>query len=190
MIKPPPQKVIAEFLCDQLLARTEWDAPHEFVSLVWDGSKLGYATMAMISTDVHPRDYPRHMARLGREAVLAWDPERPLIGFMLIVEAYEVVPPVEPTPEEAARLDRDRRERRFHERLDSVEIAMAMCAGLDGRLWSATKRRPNPDDIAMEFWADAQAFDPNGPIPGGAFFAGITAVAQAAAQLLSDAGAL
>jgi hypothetical protein len=110
-VTPPPRDAFAATVRRALDMHDEWDAPHSFETLHWDGTKLTTMTYACIMTDIKPSDYPAYMMALAREE-LEKHPEDPAYGYLLQAEGHRVT---EPGPEASAaereQFQRDRRER-------------------------------------------------------------------------------
>lgn len=173
-MQTPPNEVLAAET-RRLVAdlHTEWDAPHQFVTLHWDGQTISYGTVACIMADLHPTRYPQVMARM----VLEQTQRRhlpPMCACALQIECFGVT---EPGPDasaaERAQYQRDRVGRTFHQRPDAVESAVAWCADPYGFLWSAAKTRRDPTKIVESFYQPGQA-----PAPGGQMVAGVLAAAR------------
>lgn len=150
----------------------EWDSPHCFQTLHWDGEKLSPRTCACIMPDVHPAGYPALMDKLAREE-LEKHPDEPAYAYLLQIEAHGVIVPGPDAAEaEREQYRRDRLGRSFHQRADAVESAMAWVADVHGRVWSAAKPRRGPVVITERFY-------PPGKVPGGQAVAGLLSVAYA-----------
>lgn len=59
----PPRDVLAAAARQAIEDHDEWDAPHCFQTLRWDGEKLSPRTYVCIMPDVDPVKYPEIMAR-------------------------------------------------------------------------------------------------------------------------------
>ena len=57
-------------------AHTEWDAPHAFVTLHWDGANLTTPAYACIMAGIKPADYPKMMAGMALEELAKTPPTR------------------------------------------------------------------------------------------------------------------
>jgi len=130
----------------------EWDSPHEFAVLTWDSEMdvVGVTAITLIDTAIHPERYPELMVDQTKMAILDHTLRRRLdaqqiVGIMLTIEAYAVAPPKDMSPEEERILARDRRERRFAERDDAVEMAQVMLVDVNGRFVSVVKRRDSAE---------------------------------------------
>ncbi|WP_433225421.1 hypothetical protein [Actinomadura formosensis] len=136
-------------------AHETWDSPHRFVTLHWDGERLDFGTVALITADVHPGNYPNLMLKTAREAMTG-DRASTLCGYALQIEGHSVVEPgPEASAQEWARFQADRIGRRFHTRPDAVESALTYCADIHGRVWGAIKRR-GVDGIDEVFYAPGE----------------------------------
>lgn len=155
-----------------LEAHDTWDSPHAFMTLHWDGTTVQTRTYATIMPDIAPPDYPKLMAGVAYEE-LAKDPDEPAVAYLLQIEAHSLR---EPGPEageaERERFHTARLTRTFHRHPDAEEAAIAYCADVHGRVWSATKWRAGPGRID-------EAFYPPGRAPGGQLITGLLAVAYA-----------
>jgi hypothetical protein len=124
---------------------TEWDGPAEFLTLHWDGQRLRGGLLCVIMPDISPDAYPLVMGAKTAELIAEDHDNRPC-AYLLRVEAHGLA---EPGPD-ASRADRARftaarRWRTFHAQPGAVETCVAWCADTDGRLWTAAKRRDDPD---------------------------------------------
>jgi hypothetical protein len=162
----PPREMFAAEARRITEMHTDWDSPHQFITLHWDGERVSYGTVAMITTDVHPTMYPGVMAGIAREALTGEDRAN-LYAYALQIEGYAVVEPgSDATEEERRRFLADRVGRRFSERQDAVEIATTSCVDVHGRIWTATKRRDKPE-IDEKFWAPDATDAPRGHLAEG-----------------------
>lgn len=151
-------------------------APHQFVTLHWDGERLTPGTLAMITPDIHPTSYPALIAKIAKDEL---DGERgdTVYAYALQIEGWSVVAPgAEASEAERQAFDADRIGRTFHQRPDATEIATTWCADVHGRTWSAVKRRTQPDDVEVTFWAPGKA--------SGQLVTGLLAIAQATGSVL------
>ncbi|GIH91984.1 hypothetical protein ACFFMN_33750 [Planobispora siamensis] len=178
-MNPIDQSILADYAARLLDTRTDWDIPHEFHTLHWDGERLRTGTLTMIDPSVPPSAYPHLMASTsGKEAAEQCKAgERTLYGYALIVEAHSVKEPADPSPEEAARFTRDRIERRFHERPDAVEIAGVHLVDIHDRMWVATRERAS-GKVEHHFYPDKDG------APGGPLIAGLRMAAYATASIV------
>lgn len=170
----PSREVFAAETRRAIEQHDEWDSPHAFVTLRWDGARVTAGTYACIMPDIHPNDYPAYMIKLARQD---WerDPENPAYAYLLQIEAFGVAEPgPEASADELAQYHQDRLGRTFHQRADAEELATAWCADIHGRLWAATKRRSKPGEISERFYAPG---DPKRPA-GGQMINGLLAVAH------------
>jgi hypothetical protein len=166
----PPRDIFAAEARRAIEMHDEWDSPHCFVTLHWDGQKLSAGTYACIMPDINPADYPEHMIRLAREDYER-DPDNAAYAYLLQAEFFGASEPgPDASAEERAQYQRDRLGRTFHQRADAEEVATAWCADVHGRLWAATKRRSKPGEIHEQFYAPGKA-------PGGQMIRGLLTVA-------------
>jgi hypothetical protein len=167
----PPRSVFAAAARKAIDAHDEWDAPHAFETLHWDGEKLTTLTYACIMPDMDPVSYPAVMTGLAREE-LEKHPGDPAYGYLLLAESFRVQSPgPEASAAEREQYDRDRAGRTFHERPDAVEVCTAWAADIHGRLWFAEKARYS-DGIREEFYR------PGSSAPGGPVIRTLLAVAK------------
>lgn len=149
----PPKEVFAAAARKAIEDHGEWDSLHCFMTLHWDGEKLSAGTYAAIDPGIDPPDYPKVMAGIAAERRRE-HPGNPAYAYLLQIEAFGVVEPGPDAGEaERERYDRDRIGRTFHQRPDAVESAIAWCADVHGRVWSAAKRRSEPGVIHEHFYA-------------------------------------
>lgn len=174
MTQRPSQQDVATFVRRFLDTHSTWDGPHQFVSVTWDGVRLQPGTIAIIDPSIHPDAYPPLMASLAEDMLK--DTSDPVVAFALQIEAHLVIAPTAPTPQQAAEFARDRRERRFHQRPDAVEIATVYCVDVTGRTWTAQKRRDQPGGAVEE-----HAYPDGESRLGGQFLAALDRVASLAA---------
>lgn len=169
----PPRDVFAAAARLAIERHDEWDAPHAFETLHWDGAKLTTMTYACIMQDMPPARYPQVMAGLAREE-LEKHPVDPAYGYLLQVESFGVSEPG-PGASEAEReqYERDRIGRTFHERPDAVEVCQSWAVDVHGRLWAATKRRGDESGYIHE------VFYQPGRAPGGHLIRALLDVAYA-----------
>jgi hypothetical protein len=169
-MSPPPRDVFAAATRKAIEVHDEWDAPHWFQTLHWDGTALTCRTCACIMPDIDPLGYPKVMAGIAREELEKY-PDDPAYGYLLQIEGFGVTqPPAGAAEAEREQFDRDRIGRTFHERPDAVEAAYAYAADIHGRVWCATHTRADPDRID-------EAFYPPGRTPAGQMIRGLIAVA-------------
>jgi hypothetical protein len=171
----PSREVVAEVVARFVTEHTAWDSVHQFATLNWDGEKIGVGTLAAIHPSIDPRNYPEVMSKTALDAIndQRSTGEQTLQAFLLQFEAHAVAAPAAgASAMERRQFERDNRERTFHRRPDAVEICGAYCVDVHGRLWTAVKRRPVPDDVEQHFYAS-----PAGA-PGGAFVRALRVVAQ------------
>jgi hypothetical protein len=134
---PPPPGAFADLAREFLQDRHhEWDALAQFITLHQDGEEIAFGTVAMMDPAIHPGDYPGIMTRTAHGALADRDnPARvkATCGYLLFFEAFAVAAPGEDdTKFQRRRFQRDQRKRRFHERPDAVEQAMASRMVLTG----------------------------------------------------------
>ena len=167
----PPRSVFAAFTRKAIEAHDEWDSPHCFMTVHWDGESLACHTYVCVMPDIDPVDYPALMIKAAREQ-LEKDPDDPPYGYLLQIEGHGVKEP-EPgaSEEERERFNKARLGRTFHQLPDAIEVATAYCADIHGRLWVAAKRRDKPGEISENFYA------PGNPKIGGQMVKGLLAVA-------------
>lgn len=149
MSSPAPADELAAITRGLITRHDTWDSLHQLLTITWDGSKVDVHTATMIDPRIHPTLYPDLIAKTATRAAV--DCGDIAFALALQIEAYSVTPPIAPSRKQAARFARDQRERRFHERPDAVEMAMAFCVDVTGRFWTAGKRRPEPDHIEETF---------------------------------------
>lgn len=172
----PPREVFADVTRRITAEHTDWDSPHQFFTLHWDGEKVSFGTLAVITPGIHPTAYPALMAKIAKDEL---DEERgdTVYAYALQIEGWGVVAPgPEATETERQRFHADRVGRTFHQRDDATEFATTWCADVHGRTWSAAKRRTRPDDIEVNFWAPGQA--------SGQLVTGLLSIAQATGMVL------
>ena len=172
----PPREVFADFTRQTIEAHDEWDSPHCFITLHWDGEQVSVGTYASIMLDINPADYPAYMISLAREEHEK-NPDDPAYAYLLQAEFFGATEPGPDASEaERAQFQRDRLGRTFHQRDDAEEIATAWCADVHGRLWAATKRRSQPGVVHETFYAPGKA-------PGGQMIRGLLAVAYSTGMM-------
>jgi hypothetical protein len=160
MMPLPPRDVFAAAARRAVEEHDEWDSPHNFQTLHWDGERLHCHAYVCIMPDLHATQYPQVMAGTAREQQIK-DPADPAYAYLLQIEAFGIPEPAPDAPlAERKHYDADRLGRTFHKRPDATEAAIAWCADIHGRLWCATKRRSEPGRIY-------EAFYPPGKAPGG-----------------------
>ncbi|MEV8636552.1 hypothetical protein AB0395_33385 [Streptosporangium sp. NPDC051023] len=168
------RSVFAAEVAQQLDAHTAWDSLHEFRTLHWDGEQLTTGTLAAIAPSVPPDAYPGLMTDVAKGEILKQQEksEHTLHAFSLMFEAHAVMhDSAQATAEENARFQRDRLERRFHQREDAVEVLGVYLVDIHGRLWTGTKRR-DTGKVEQHYYPDPART----PI-GGSFIHGLRAVA-------------
>lgn len=151
---------------------TDWDSPHSFQTLHWNGEKLHTGTYACVMPDINPDDYPALMIGIAREQQEK-HPEDPAYAYLLQCESFGVTMPVREkmSVTEQMQFDADRLGRTFRKRPDAVESCTAWCADIHGRLWCASKVRSEPGHISESFY-------PSGQVKlGGQFIRGLLSVA-------------
>ena len=153
----------------------EWDSPHSFQTLHWDGEKIRTQTYCCIMPDVDPLQYTDLMSKSAREQVEK-DPDDPACAYLLQIECFGVTEPgPDATEAEKLQYHADRIGRTFHKRDDAVESAVAWCADVHGRVWTAAKVRGR-DGITEKFYAPGRS-------PGGHMIRGLLSVAYATGML-------
>ena len=110
----------------------EWDSPHSFLTLRWDGDSLSCRTWVCIMPDVDPVKYPAVMMGAVREELEKY-PDDPAYGYLLQGEFFGTQEP------------------------DAAEACIAWAVDIHGRLWSAAKTRTNPDRIQEAFYQPGRA---------------------------------
>ena len=179
-MSPVPRDVMTAEVRKAIERHDEWDAMHEFATLHWDGEHLSYGTVGIIDPGIHPAQYGKLMAGLAAKQISA-DPDSPPCAYLLQIEGWGVTePPPSASDEERAQFNRDRYGRTFHQRADAQEFAQAWCADIHGRLWSATKRRGQPDDIQVKFYRPGNA-------PSGQLIEALLAIAAGTGSLNAEA---
>lgn len=169
----PPQSAFAAAVRKAVENHSEWDSPHCFLTLHWDGGELACRTFVCIMPDIDPEDYPAVMSKAAF-GELEKDPDDPAYGYLLQIEGHGVLAPGPGASEtDREQYDRDRIGRTFHQRPDATEVCIALAADIHGRLWTATKTRAEPDRIREVFCQPGRA-------PGGRLIDGLLAVAYAA----------
>lgn len=152
----------------------EWDSLHRFQTLRWDGERLAVGTYAAIDPGIDPPQYPALMARIAGEQ-LEKDPAEPACAYLLQIEAFGVTEPgKDATEAEREAFQKARLSRTFHQMPDAVESAVAYCADVHGRLWSAAKIRGREDKGISESF-----YQPGRVALGGQMIKGLLTVAYA-----------
>ncbi|MEW9530555.1 hypothetical protein [Microbispora sp. NPDC049125] len=148
MPRNAPAPAIQGFVDRHAIGGPDWNGPHTFATVTWDGSDLGVHTWVSITTDVHPGQYPKVITRFSRDAVIEANRARAngvepnLYGYLLVAEFWRAPEPRWDAPAKAhRRWDADRRNRTFHARTDAVETRIAMFADIDGRAWMTELER-------------------------------------------------
>jgi hypothetical protein len=166
----PPRSAFAGYARQVLEDHDEWDSPHAFMTLHWDGEKLTCGAYVCIMPDVHPDRYPAMMLETARES-LRQNPGSPPYGYLLQCEAFAAAEPGPDATDGERRLwEADRVGRTLHERPDAVESAVVYCADIHGRLWTAVKPRKDPGAISESFYPPGQT------AVGGQFIRGLLGV--------------
>jgi hypothetical protein len=174
-VSPPPREAFAAAARHAVERHAEWDSPHAFETLHWDGEKLTTMTYACIMPDVDPVKYPAYMTRLAREE-LDRHPDDPAYGYLLQVESFGMrVPGPGDTAAYRERYEDARRNRTFHLQPDAREVCTAWAADIHGRLWFAQKGRGDPPGQVTEAFYRADA----ARRPGGPAIGALLAVAEA-----------
>lgn len=177
----PSRGALAEVTAGVITAHSEWDSLHQFVTLNWDSEKIAPGVVVAIDPSIHPGRYPDLMSKAALDAINDQQSKgrRTLYAFLLQFEAHTLITPSDDaSDQEREQYNRDRLARTFHKRPDAVEACVAYCVDIHGRLWTAAKRRPEPDEVHEHFYAS-----PAGA-PGGAFVTALRAVAQLAGTAL------
>jgi hypothetical protein len=168
----PPREVFADITRKTIEDHDEWDSPHCFMTLHWDGERLTTGTYACIIPGIDPGDYPALMRKAAADRQQE-HPDDPACAYLLQIEAFGVIYPGPDAGEtEREQFDRDRIARTFHKRPDAIESAIAWCADIHGRTWTAAQRRSEPGVIHEHFYAPGRS-------PGGWMLRGLLAVAYA-----------
>jgi hypothetical protein len=170
----PHRDVFAAFTRKAIEDHGEWASPHCFMTLHAEDGQLHCRTYAAIMPDISPPDYPSLMFRLAGEE-LEKHRDDPACAYLLQIEAFGVTGPGKGATEaEREQYARDRLGRTFHERPDAVESAVAWCADVHGRLWSAAKIRGREDKGISESF-----YQPGRAAIGGRMVKGLLSVAYA-----------
>lgn len=137
----------------------QWDLPHGVVTVHWDGRRMWSDEPHVITLSTHPDEIPKRLMQIGQETTeaqfeLVERGQSPtLYAFMVVMETHKVVHnPRTASEYDAARMRRDRIQRRFHERPDAIETCDVMAADIDGRFWLADRARHEPRRIQRRFW--------------------------------------
>ncbi|MBF6301204.1 hypothetical protein IU459_27200 [Nocardia amamiensis] len=132
----------------------EWDSPHYFTALAWDGTRVFATMVTVIDPGVRPQDYPpvllevmsKHLADRLRDKPGA----APVVACMLQVETFGLrTGPGGMIPEERAALHRGE----LHMLPHRTEAVIVMTADIAGRMWSAAKERGwdgGPDEVLAD----------------------------------------
>jgi hypothetical protein len=172
----PPRDIFAAEARRAIEMHDEWDSPHCFMTLHWDGEKVSIGTYASIMLDIEPTAYPAYMISLARDEHEK-NPDDPAYAYLLQAEFFGASEPgPDASDEEHAQFQCDRLGRTFHQRSAAEEVATAWCADVHGRLWAATKRRSKPGEIHEQFYAPGKA-------PGGQMIRGLLAVAYSTGMM-------
>jgi hypothetical protein len=147
-----PREALAAMTRHFIENHSEWDSPHTFAILYRSGDETRVGCYVCILPDVDPERYPALMAKAAEE----WHEQhrdKPAYAFLLQIESHGVTAP-RPDASEAERnqYEVDRLTRSFHKRPDAVEAAVAWCADVHGRLWTASKIRGKEDKINEGFY--------------------------------------
>ncbi len=183
-----------------------WDLPSQLAMLYWDGYKMTMGEPHVVPLNVAPADIPTVLISAAREWTFEYLQRGPSAqptafgdacgpvpyGFVFVYEAFGVLydPDTDDTFERH-RLNRDRRERRFHERPDAMESCQAMAVDVDLRFWKVVIDRAAPRSPRWVYWpsldAGGQTKCPHHVgvrVPGGAFPKTLIAMAAATAHFL------
>jgi hypothetical protein len=119
----------------------DWDRPHRLLAICWDGTKAWIDQDSQAPLSMNP---DRLGMFISRRAEMAYERHRAtategaaptLYAAAFVMESFSVA---ELGPDasqwENARMQRDRRERRYHEREDAVERRTAWVVDIDRRL--------------------------------------------------------
>ena len=170
-----PREAFAKAAREAIECHDEWDSPHCFQALHWDGTDLSCRTYVCIMPDIHPEQYPALMAKAAREE-LEKHPDDPACGYLLQIESFGLAEPGKDASEaEREAYERARITRTFSKHPDAVETVIAWAADIHGRLWSAGRIR-GKDSIS-------ETFCPPGKAPGGHMISGLLAVAYTTGTL-------
>lgn len=134
----PPREPFAAAVREALEDHTDWDSPHHFTTLHWDGERLTPYTVVVIMQDIDAAEYPAHMAAIAAEE-LREHPGDPAYAYLLQFEAFGM-------PDGLGT-----HERPFREQPEAIECAVAYCADIHGRLWTAGQQR-GESAIAVNFY--------------------------------------
>jgi hypothetical protein len=173
----PAREVFAAFTRRTIEIHGEWDSLHCFMTLRAKDGELTPGTYAAIDPAVSPPDYPDLMARIAQEE-LEKEPAEPACAYLLQIEAFGVTEPGKNATEaEVEEFNRARLGRTFHQLPQAREQAIAYCADIHGRLWSAAKvRGREADGISEHFYQPGRGL-------GGQMIRGLLAVAYATGEL-------
>jgi hypothetical protein len=192
----PPRGAPASKLGDALegliLGHT-WDTPHRLMAFSWDGTHIRMCG----NKDIPYTFNPDHLGVLIQETAAHWT-ERELARIVnghqprlyavaLLIEVHDVIAATaDDTPWEQARYQRDRRERRFHQRDDAVEKRAIHAADIDGRFYclTLTRGRPGLDQHVWNRPINQQPDPADQPEPQGAVPIYVRAVAATIAHLV------
>jgi hypothetical protein len=171
-VSAPPRSAFAAITRDTVEEHREWDSPHSFLTLRWDGDSLSCRTWVCIMPDVDPVKYPAVMMGTVREELEKY-PDDPAYGYLLQGEFFGTEEPgADASAADREQYERDRIGRTFQQRPDAAEACIAWAADIHGRLWSAAKTRTNPDRIQEAFYQPGRA-------PRGQMIRGLLTVAYA-----------
>jgi len=137
--KSAPEEVMAAYTRGVIEQHDQWDSLHQFMILGWDGQQVSCRVLAGIDPAVDPDQYPMMLAGLAGQH-LEEHPGEPPYAYLLQIEGWAAEGP---GPRPSLRPDR-------------IEIAVAVCADIDGRLWACEKRRDRPGEIAEYFSASGE----------------------------------
>ena len=162
MMSVPPREALAAVTRQAIEVHDEWESPHSFQTLHWDGREIATGTYMRIMPDIYHHQYPGLMAQAAYEQQRE-RPDDPPCAYLLQVEAFGTVEPgKDASEEERDRYQRARLGRTFHELPGAQEVCAAYCADVHGRLWSAVKRRGNPGEISEHFYPPHSPRQPGG----------------------------
>jgi hypothetical protein len=150
-MKPAPPAVLAGEARRAVADRSsggEWDQPATFAIWTWDGTRLLPRAAAVIDPAFNPDGYPELITSLASRDYAGHEHE-PAYAYQLTHEGYGVTPPgPDASPAEVLLHKLDSRTRGYQDRIDRIEVAMALIADVHGRLFTATVYRQLPGQIA------------------------------------------
>lgn len=129
-----PQEVMAAYVRGVLEEHDEWDSLHQLQILGWDGENIVNDTLVGIDPAVEPSDYPVLLPVMAAKQMEGRPQDIPY-AYLLQFEGWAAVGPGLPPSQ----------------RTDRIEVAIAVCADVEGRVWMAEKRRDRPGEISEDF---------------------------------------